>query len=72
MVLEKIQSVGKNNQHYRLSIEGGRKMIYFNSASVMTNFKPGQKIDIVFKLDVNQWNGTQELQMKVVDIKKSI
>ena len=71
VVLEKIQSVGKNNQHYRLFIEGGRKMIYFNSASVMTNFKPGQKIDIVFKLDVNQWNGTQELQMKVVDIKKS-
>jgi len=71
IILEKIQSVGKNNQHYRLFVEGGRKMIYFNSASIMTNFKPGQKIDVVFKLDVNQWNGTQELQMKVVDIKKS-
>jgi len=72
IILEKIQSVGKNNQHYRLFAGGGRKMIYFNSASVMANFKSNQKIDIVFKLDVNQWNGTQELQMKVVDIKKSI
>ncbi|MCD6442189.1 single-stranded-DNA-specific exonuclease RecJ [bacterium] len=71
ILLEKIQSVGKNNQHYRLFIEGGRKMIYFNSMSTMANFKPGQKIDIVFKLDVNQWNGTQELQMKVVDLKRS-
>jgi len=72
IVLEKIQAVGKNNKHYRLLVGGGRKMIYFNSASVMTNFKSGEKIDIVFNLEVNQWNGTKELQMKVVDIKKSI
>ncbi len=71
IILEKIQAVGKNNKHYRLFVEGGRKMIYFNSASIMTNFKPGQKIDVVFKIDVNQWNGTQELQMKVIDIRKS-
>ena len=71
VVLEKIQAVGKNDKHYRLFIEGGRKMIYFNSASVMINFKSGEKIDIVFNLEVNQWNGTRELQMKVIDIKKS-
>ena len=71
VVLEKIQAVGKNDKHYRLFIEGGRKMIYFNSSSVMINFKTGEKIDIVFNLEINQWNGSQELQMKVIGIKKS-
>ncbi len=72
VILEKIQSVGKNNQHHRLFLEGGRKMIYFSSPTAIDDFKPNQKIDIVFKLDVNQWNGTKELQMKVIDVKKSV
>jgi len=70
VVLEKIQPLGKNNQHYRIFIKGGRKMIYFNSTFAMANFRAGQKVDIVFKIDVNQWNGMRELQMKVVDMKK--
>jgi hypothetical protein len=46
-------------------------MIYFNSAQKMVNFRPGEKIDVVFRLEINQWNGTQELQLNVEDIKKS-
>jgi single-stranded-DNA-specific exonuclease len=69
--LEKIQAVGRDGKHYRLFVEGGRKMIYFNSAQKMVNFRPGEKIDVVFRLEINQWNGTQELQLNVEDIKKS-
>jgi hypothetical protein len=35
------------------------------------NLKPGDKIDMVFTISVNEWNGTRELQMVIEDIRKS-
>lgn len=34
--------------------------------------KPGDKIDIVFEVSVNQWNGNRELQLTICDLRKSI
>jgi len=33
--------------------------------------KPGDTIDIVFEIGVNEWNGNRELQLTIVDIQKS-
>ena len=33
--------------------------------------KPGDKIDIAFSVDVNEWNGNRELELKIEDIKKA-
>jgi len=33
--------------------------------------KPGDKIDMVFRISVNQWNGNRELQLTIEDICKS-
>jgi single-stranded-DNA-specific exonuclease len=30
----------------------------------------GDKIDMVFEVDVNEWNGNRELQLSIVDLKK--
>ena len=69
--LKEKQMVGKNKQHCRLIIDQGKKMIYFRANHKMEGIEIGDKLDIVFQLDVNQWNGTRELQMKVIDLKKS-
>ncbi len=69
--LKEKQMVGKTGQHCRLVIDQGKKMIYFRSNHKMEEIKVGDKLDIVFQLDVNEWNGTRELQMKVIDLKKS-
>ena len=69
--LNEIKMVGQNGQHCRLIIEQGKKMIYFGANNKMKDIKVGDKLDIIFQLDVNQWNGQQELQMKVIDLKKS-
>jgi len=69
--LKEKQMVGKNEQHCRLIIDQGKKMIYFRANHKMEGIEIGDKLDIVFQLDVNQWNGTRELQMKVIDLKKS-
>jgi single-stranded-DNA-specific exonuclease len=35
------------------------------------NFKnTGDLIDLVFEIDVNDWNGNRELQLKIIDLKK--
>jgi len=34
--------------------------------------KVGDIVDLVFELVVDEWNGNRELQMRVVDVKKSV
>ena len=36
-----------------------------------TLIKVGDLIDVVFEIGVNEWNGNRELQLKIVDLKKS-
>ena len=68
--LKNIEIVGKNSQHRRITIDEGKKLIYFNSNEKMRDFKIGDKIDVIFELGVNRWNGEQRLEMKAVDIRK--
>ncbi|MDP7579299.1 MAG: hypothetical protein QGF12_07165, partial [SAR202 cluster bacterium] len=35
------------------------------------NLKPGDQIDIVYKMTLNEWNGTRRLQLNIVDLKMS-
>ncbi len=35
-----------------------------------SNLKTGDKIDIIFELIADEWNGTRNLQLKIIDIKK--
>jgi single-stranded-DNA-specific exonuclease len=39
-----------------------------NKFSLMQGFQP---VDIVFKIDENEWNGEKSLQMKVIDVRAS-
>lgn len=70
--IENVQLVGSENQHLQIFVNGGRKLIYFSPPEDQKKIlKPGEKIDVIFELGVNNWNGTKELQMKVIDVKKS-
>jgi single-stranded-DNA-specific exonuclease len=68
-----IKSVGRNNGHLKLSLEKEPKKfqaIGFGLAGVCGNIKLGDKVDAVFELIANEWNGTKELQLKIVDLRK--
>ena len=69
--LDDLQTVGQNGRHCRIIAGNGRKMIYFNANDGVEDLKKGDYIDVVFQLRINQWNGQQELQLKIIDIKKS-
>lgn len=45
--------------------------IGFNLAHKMPLLQMGKPIDIVFKLDENEWNGEKSLQLKVIDFRIS-
>jgi single-stranded-DNA-specific exonuclease len=69
--LDAIQYVGQNGKHLRIYADS-RKMIYFGGANNHNpELKIGDKVDIVFEPGINEWNGTRELQLKVIDIKRT-
>jgi len=75
-----LKMVGKNSNHLKLSLikrleNGGIKRfqaIGFRLGNFYDKIKQGDKINVVFELDINEWNGTRELQLKIVDIKLAL
>lgn len=78
-----LEPVGKDKKHLRITVKHNshkiRKTIGWHlcneNATDTTNWgkvlKIGDKIDMVFEIDVNQWNGNRELQLTIVDLKKN-
>ncbi|MFA6428122.1 MAG: single-stranded-DNA-specific exonuclease RecJ [Candidatus Buchananbacteria bacterium] len=69
--IESFQTIGKDNKHLRLLVSHGSQKIHktigFSLAKQAAGFKVGDKVDLVFELGVNEWNGNRELQLKIVD-----
>jgi len=78
-----IRGVGSNgsekyNKHLRLDLRTNRngkvkyfKAICFNQGEMIEKIKIGNLVDLVFSLEVNEWNGNRELQLNVADFKLS-
>ena len=69
-----LQKVGKNSNHLRIMVNNQnseiKTLIGFGLGEEWGNkLKVGDMIDAVLEISVNQWNGTRELQRRVVDLK---
>ncbi|MFH1172902.1 MAG: single-stranded-DNA-specific exonuclease RecJ [bacterium] len=68
-----IQPVGQDDKHLRLFLkdDSGKvhKTIGFCFGDWCQRLKAGDHVDIVFEADANQWNGSRELQFKIVDLR---
>jgi single-stranded-DNA-specific exonuclease len=67
------ETVGGTGSHLRLMVKQSgltRKIICFGFGELCPILKPVQKIDVVCELGVNQWNGNQELQLSLIDLKE--
>lgn len=74
--IEQLQFVGSDGQHLRVMVSQNglnnfHKLIGFSLGEWHGKLKIGDQIDLVFELDINQWNGHQELQLKIIDLKLS-
>ena len=77
-----LEPVGKDKKHLRIIVKHNSHKIRKTIGWFLCNengedvinwgkvLKVGDKIDMVFEIDVNQWNGNRELQLTIVDLKK--
>lgn len=70
LALSAFDTVGADQQHLRLTA-GGKKFIGFRFGEWMSKLAVGDKLDIVYEVGVNEWNGRKEIQLRIVDLKKS-
>ncbi|MBU1164737.1 single-stranded-DNA-specific exonuclease RecJ [Patescibacteria group bacterium] len=70
-----VGTVGKNGNHLKAMVSHNsnnlRKTIGFSFGDWCDKLKAGDKIDMVFEVDKNVWNHSQELQLKIIDLKLS-
>ncbi len=74
-----VVSMGKEDKHIRIQLTDGDKkqkaigwqFCHGNEPNWCETLKSGDKIDIVCEIDVNEWNGNHELQLMIIDLKKT-
>lgn len=76
LIIEQVQTVGADGKHLKVLVsqEGSpniHKLIGFSFGDWCARLSAGEEIDIVFELGVNEWNGNREIQLKIVDLRKS-
>ncbi len=79
VTVESVKAVGKKEDHLKLNlkgegIRGGVKSfdcIGFGLSHKTEHCKKGDVVDVVYELEVNEWNGKRELQLNIKDIKKA-
>lgn len=73
LTVTQAQTVGSDGKHMRLMVKHNgqiiRKTIGFGFGHWCDKLSEGDKVDMVFEVDVNEWNGNRELQLKIVDLK---
>ena len=69
-ILSQIRTVGKKDNHLKFNVEG-LGAIGFDLGGWKSKLTDGDKIDLVFTLDEDNWDGTSKVQLKVLDIKNN-
>ena len=67
MILSDIRTVG-NGKHLKFKADG-IDAIAFSMGELESQLKNGQQIDIAFNLEIDNYNNSEKLQLKVKDIK---
>jgi len=76
--ISNVRLVGNGQRHLKLELVSSKladkvfRAIGFSLANKNGNdsLKVGDKVDIVFELITDEWNGTRNLQLKITDLKK--
>lgn len=72
MLVEQIDFIGKEQNHLRMLLAGGAykwPSVYWNGAErVDRDFRLGDRVDVIFEVEQNHYNGQTTLQLSVVDL----
>ena len=67
--IKDIVNMGINGQHIKFKVDGFWA-VAFGQAEKWQELRIDDKIDIVYYIELNEFNGRREVQLKVVDIKR--
>jgi len=74
LIISDFAVFGKNSEHYKMNLKQDESMFScfaFSSATeLFSKFKVGDKIDLAYKISLNEWNGRKELRLIFIDYKK--
>ncbi len=73
-IVRRVQPIG-GGKHTKLILEqDGRQMtaVWFGYATARCPFEPGEPVDVLFQLNINEFQGVVSLQMIVHDVRHSI
>ena len=73
LLLTNIFKIGKNKQHLKIMVENEKsyECVGFNMSYLSDNFQIGDKIDVLFQLDENNYNNERKVQFLLKDIRLS-
>ena len=75
MIVQDLKWVGNGEKHLKLFLRPDDdsprifEAIGFSVPEKFREIKTGDKVDIAFNLEQDQWNGSKKLQLKIVDLK---
>lgn len=75
VVVVSISSVGNDGQHLRMVVEQQgvrRQAIAFGLGKREAECRLKTKIDIVYEIDVNEYQGTRDIQLKIQDFRQNL
>jgi len=79
LTITSLMPLGKDKKHLRIMVKHNtpkiRKTIGWslcdgNDTNWCNELKVGDKIDIIFEMEVNEWNGNREIQLTIKDLRK--
>jgi single-stranded-DNA-specific exonuclease len=66
------RTVGQGNKHLKLKLKQNEQTfdaIYFGGGEIYSKLTPKNKVDAVYVVDDNSWNGTTSLQLKIKNLR---
>lgn len=66
--VEDIVLMGQDKQHIKIKVAGVYALC-FGGAQQYKSIKPGDMVDMVYYLEINKFNGREEAQLKIIDLK---
>lgn len=67
MMLEDVRAVGQDSKHVKLQVDGVGA-IGFNMGDLRAELRPGYKVDLVYSLAEDKYNGNNSIQLKIKDL----
>ncbi|MBP9716921.1 MAG: single-stranded-DNA-specific exonuclease RecJ [Candidatus Levybacteria bacterium] len=73
LVIESLRFVGKESKHVKIEFKKDKTIIggiLFNYDKSL-DLKIGDNVDVVYSIELNEWNGNKKIELKIRDIKKA-